>query len=119
MPDLAVALEPLDPVLFGDNRSGGLADQDPSPATLYGAIGARLAAALGARGQADWEKAAPVLGPFEPRLDRPSEGRAALLGYTLADPEGWRSRARTASPCPSCDRPRPRPWARYLRAWCP
>ena len=88
MPDLAVTLEPLDPLLFGDNRSGGLADQDPSPATFYGAIGGRLAAALGARGEADWEKAAPVLGPFEPRLDRPSEKRAALLGYTLADSEG-------------------------------
>jgi hypothetical protein len=91
---LAVRIEPLDPLLFGDNRSAragedhALADQDPSPATLYGAIGARIAGCLGARRRSDWEnRAARVLGPFAKDLADDSE-RAELRGYALADPDG-------------------------------
>jgi CRISPR type III-B/RAMP module-associated protein Cmr3 len=93
---LEVQLEPVDPLLFGDNRASRagephpVADQDPSPATLYGAIGARISHRLGARGQRDWAAARPVLGDFEPRLDRGSPERAQLCGYALTDADGRR-----------------------------
>ncbi len=94
--DLEVRLAPLDPLLFGDNRSAragvdhALADQDPSPATLYGAIGARIAQALGAGGKAGWGPAAPVLGGFRAGLGDEAPAGAELLGWTLADPAGKR-----------------------------
>jgi CRISPR type III-B/RAMP module-associated protein Cmr3 len=95
MTRLAVRIDPLDPLLFGDNRSAragddhALGDQDPTPATVYGAIGGRIAAALGARGQRDWSRQAEaVLGPFVAALDRETPDRAELLGYALHDAEG-------------------------------
>ena len=94
MIDLEVRIEPQEPLLFGDNRSARagldhtLRDQDPSPATLYGALGALLAGALGATGKATWHRAAGVLGPFRDRLDEaaPQISAAELLGWSLADP---------------------------------
>src|SRR5215213_5704121 len=94
MVTLQVSLEPVDPMLFGDNRSARagedhlLADQDPSPATLYGAIGARIAFQLGARGRGSWDKAEPVLGKFETDLGKGSTKRAELCGYAAADTQG-------------------------------
>ena len=92
---LAVRIEPLDPLLFGDNRSAragedhALADQDPSPATIYGAVGARIASCLGARAGGDWGPAVPVLGDFAEELGGvDGRRRAELLGYALADPGG-------------------------------
>ncbi len=106
---LRVRIEPVDPLLFGDNRSArtgeghAVGDQDPSPATLYGAVGARIANQLGAHGERHWQPAEPVLGPFEPDLGltRTDGNRAAeLLGYALCDATGraWF------------------PWPRHLRA---
>ncbi len=49
MPIYEVRIEPLEPLLFGDNRSARagfdhlLQDQDPSPLTIHGAIGQYLA----------------------------------------------------------------------------
>ena len=98
MIEMEVRIEPEEPLLFGDNRSARagldhtLRDQDPSPATIYGALGARLAASLGATGRATWHHAADVLGPFRERLDQPAPpGSAAeLLGWSLVDPLGGR-----------------------------
>jgi CRISPR type III-B/RAMP module-associated protein Cmr3 len=93
---LDVRIEPAEPILFGDNRSArtgeghAVTDQDPSPATIYGAIGGRIAHRLGARGERHWAPAASVLGPFSRELDRPaaSDSRAELLGYAPCDAEG-------------------------------
>jgi CRISPR type III-B/RAMP module-associated protein Cmr3 len=96
--NLEVRIEPEEPLLFGDNRSARagldhtLRDQDPSPATLYGALGALLAGSLGATGKATWDRAAGVLGPFRDRLDQaaPEGSTAELLGWSLADPQDGR-----------------------------
>lgn len=96
MVTLRVRIEPLEPMLFGDNRSArtgerhAVGDQDPSPATLFGAVGARIAHRLGAGGQRRWAPAEPVLGPFVPEIDRGGEEAetAELLGYTLCDAAG-------------------------------
>lgn len=93
---LNVRVEPAEPILFGDNRSArtgeghAVADQDPSPATIYGAIGGRIAQQLGARGERHWAPAAGVLGPFVRELDRPAgpDTRAELIGYAPCDAEG-------------------------------
>lgn len=97
MPRLAVRIEPIDPLLFGDNRSAragedhALADQDPTPATLYGAVGGRIAAALGAApSPARWAPAEPVLGPLVPTLKAAEPPRSQLLGYALCDAAGQR-----------------------------
>lgn len=90
---LDVRIEPVEPILFGDNRSArtgeghAVADQDPSPATIYGAIGGRIAHRLGARGERHWAPAAGVLGPFSRELDGAGK-RAELLGYAPCDAEG-------------------------------
>lgn len=88
-------IDPMDPLLFGDNRSAragedhALGDQDPSPATIYGAVGGRIAAALGVRRQKEWsEGAAAVLGPFVAELEAETPDRAELLGYALHNFEG-------------------------------
>jgi CRISPR type III-B/RAMP module-associated protein Cmr3 len=97
VPTYTVTLEAVDPLLFGDNRSARAgedhtrSDQDPLPATLYGALGARIAAVRGARGERDWAaKAEPVLGPFSPDPDaaKGSDGRAQLLGFAARDAQG-------------------------------
>jgi CRISPR-associated protein (Cas_Cmr3) len=99
---LRVRIEPIEPMLFGDNRSArtgeghAVGDQDPSPATLFGVIGARIAYQLGARGERHWQPAQEVLGPFVGDLETPaaSQDSAELLGYTLCDATGepWFSR---------------------------
>lgn len=96
MPMLKVQLDPIDPLLFGDSRSTragedhDLVDQDPSPATLYGAIGARIAACLKARGETAWSPAEPVLGPFVADLAAAAPRRSELLGVAVHDPGGAR-----------------------------
>ncbi len=56
MPVYEVRIEPLEPLLFGDNRSARAGidhlqrDQNPSPLTLHGAIGRFLAG----RSKDDW-----------------------------------------------------------------
>jgi hypothetical protein len=94
METLEIRIEPLDPLLFGDNRSAragedhGQVDQDPSPATFYGAIGARIASQLGAfEPGSDWSRAEPVLGAFTQALDSGHEDRSQLLGVAYRDPE--------------------------------
>ncbi len=90
-----VSLMPIEPILFSDNRSARagedhlIRDQDPSPHTIYGAIGANLAARLNAsvdRGQ--WAGAVPLLGDFEPEIEKGSPDRSELLGYYYADVAG-------------------------------
>jgi CRISPR-associated protein Cmr3 len=100
-PTLSVRIEPLEPVLFGDNRSAregerhSVREQDPSPLTVYGAIGARLARRLGARGQRDWTaEAEAALGPFRRDWERGSgdpdvePDGAELLGFVPCDSGG-------------------------------
>lgn len=80
MPTYEIRIEPIDPLLFGDNRSAraGLdhlqLDQDPSPLTLHGAIGRYLADRAG-----DWP--IELLGDKEPDILRPRSTVAELLGY--------------------------------------
>jgi len=92
---LAVAIEPLDPLLFGDNRSARAGedhlqlDQEPTPPTLFGAIGGRVLAALGSpRGGNGWRDSLPLLGTRLDGLDNGSDGAAALAGYCYATTEG-------------------------------
>jgi len=95
MKTLEIRIDPLDPLLFGDNRSAragedhGQLDQDPSPTTFYGAVGARIASELGALGRgSEWSRAEPVLGPFTQELDAGARDRSQLLGIAYRDPEG-------------------------------
>ncbi len=82
-----VRIEPLEPVLFGDNRSARAGfdhlqrDQDPSPLTLHGAIGQFLAGRSGT-----WP--AHLLGDRESDILKPESRVAELLGYSLRGPEG-------------------------------
>ncbi|MCB1036937.1 MAG: hypothetical protein KDD47_24130, partial [Acidobacteria bacterium] len=94
MPCLQVDLEPIDPLQFGDNRSARAGedhvrgDQDPSPITLYGAVGAHLARCLGAGSYKDWARAEGVLGEFCRDFENPPGTCAELLGYCAVDPGG-------------------------------
>jgi len=90
-----VNLMPIEPILFSDNRSARagedhlIRDQDPSPHTIYGAIGANLAARLNASvDRSQWAKALPVLGDFEPEIEKGSPERSELLGYYYSDAAG-------------------------------
>lgn len=88
---LAVRLEALDPILFGENRAAragedhALRDQDPSPLTVYGAVGARVAAAYGVSGPRDWPEVEPVLGPFRKQPGVYDAESFALAGYAWSD----------------------------------
>jgi CRISPR/Cas system CMR-associated protein Cmr3 (group 5 of RAMP superfamily) len=98
MPTYSVRIEPIDPLLFGDNRSARagedhrLTDQDPSPITFYGAIGGRVASVLGATGERSWSEsqASGILGAFsaDPDAAQGAERRAQLLGYCLKSASG-------------------------------
>ncbi|MFP3941779.1 MAG: type III-B CRISPR module-associated Cmr3 family protein [Acidobacteriota bacterium] len=94
MIDLKARLEALDPLLFGENRSAragedhDLADQDPSPFTLFGAVGSRIAAAFGASGPSDWPKVQSVLGRFRKELEPGDPDGFQLLGYAVAGADG-------------------------------
>jgi CRISPR type III-B/RAMP module-associated protein Cmr3 len=83
MPLYEVCIEPLEPLLFGDNRSAraGLdhlqRDQDPSPLTLHGAIGRYLAD----RSRENWP--AGLLGEEQEDVLNPRSPIAELLGYCV------------------------------------
>jgi len=90
----AVNLMPIEPILFSDNRSARegedhlIRDQDPSPHTIYGAIGASIARQRNvvAIERNEWNsKVADLLGTFEPEIAAGSESRAELLGYFYHD----------------------------------
>lgn len=87
-PVIGWRIEPLEPLLFGDNRPAraGLdhlqADQDPSPLTVYGAIGRLLA------GDDDSPWPESLLGPFQDDVLHPSAPVAELLGWCLEDAAG-------------------------------
>ena len=94
-PCLVVDVDPIDSLLLGDSRSTRAGqdherfDQSLSPHTLFGALGAHLARRLGVqRGERDWNRAASVLGAFEPDLAKGSEERSELAGYALRSPRG-------------------------------
>jgi CRISPR type III-B/RAMP module-associated protein Cmr3 len=81
MPVYQVRIEPLDPLLFGDNRSARAGfdhlqqDQDPSPLTVHGAIGRYLES----RSKA-WP--AELVGEKQPDILNPQGRRIAeLLGF--------------------------------------
>jgi CRISPR/Cas system CMR-associated protein Cmr3 (group 5 of RAMP superfamily) len=100
MPTYEIRIEPIDPLLFGDNRSARAGmdhlqlDQDPSPFTLYGAIGQYLAdryragGAGGAGGSGKWP--IELLGLQEPDVLEPLSpvSMAELLGYCSHDAGG-------------------------------
>jgi CRISPR type III-B/RAMP module-associated protein Cmr3 len=94
MPRFEIGIEPLEPLLFGDNRSARtgeshlLGDQDPSPVTLFGAVGTRILHALGARGRSDWSRVEAVLGPFLKDLEQSGRDSAQLVGFALRDAAG-------------------------------
>jgi CRISPR type III-B/RAMP module-associated protein Cmr3 len=92
---LKVIIKPIDPLQFGDNRSARagedhvIRDQDPSPLTIYGAIGARIANALGLTSKSrEWPKEIKsILGPFQDDILQPTNGEnfAELAGYCYID----------------------------------
>ncbi len=82
-----VAIEPLEPLLFGDNRSARPGfdhlqlDEDPSPLTLHGAIGRLIWDALGP------EPFPAALGDREEDILMPAGKPAELRGVATRDPE--------------------------------
>ena len=82
MPCYEFLIEPLDPLLFGDNRSAraGLdhlqRDQDPSPLTIHGALGRFLADR-----SESWP--AGLLGPEQDDVLNPQSSVAELFGYSV------------------------------------
>ena len=80
MPTYEIRIEPLDPLLFGDNRSAraGLdhlqQDQDPSPLTVHGAIGRYLASR-----SKNWP--AELLGDEQKDILNPKDKVAELRGF--------------------------------------
>lgn len=87
-----IEIEPMDPLLFGDNRSARAGidhlqlDQDPSPITLHGAIGQLLVARFGD----PWPDA--ILGPRQQDILQPQAGDkiARLLGICYRNAAGER-----------------------------
>ena len=92
---LSVKIEPLEPMLFRDNRAARVGDDHvivahgPSPYTVFGAVGAKIASERGvAPDYSDWEKVQDLLGPFHADpLDGAGEA-AELLGYAFYDKQG-------------------------------
>ena len=87
-----VNLMPIEPLLFTDNRSARagedhlIRDQDPSPHTIYGAIGACIAGMYGVEiDEKEWKKVANILGDFQRDIKVGSENRSELLGYYYSD----------------------------------
>ncbi|MBN2054782.1 hypothetical protein JW905_07660 [bacterium] len=84
-----VTIEPVDPLLFGDNRlarAGADAfqeDQDPSPLTIFGAIGGHLL-----DGKMPVDRNHPQLGRIRKDIFDGEGETAELLGYALRDEYG-------------------------------
>lgn len=95
MPVYEIRIEPIDPVLFGDNRSARagfdhlLRDQDPSPLTLHGAIGRYLQR----RNGGNWP--GELLGEWQSDVLDPRQRIAELRGFCLHGLGGGRF-----FPCP-------------------
>ena len=92
---LSVKIEPVDPVLFKDNRCARaeedhvIASHGPSPFTVFGAVGARIARKCGvAPDYTDWEKAEGVLGLFNDGSIGDNAKSAQLLGFAYCDGNG-------------------------------
>ena len=93
MPDYCFSIDPVDPLLFGDNRSARAGsdhlqlDQDPSPLTIHGALGRFIETGNAGKG---WPT--DTLGPrVEDILSVGHSGQLAeLLGYTFRDDKGQR-----------------------------
>ncbi|MCB0291635.1 MAG: hypothetical protein KDH97_15370, partial [Calditrichaeota bacterium] len=91
-----VNLMPIEPILFTDNRSARagedhlIQDQDPSPHTIYGAIGACVAGMYGVEvDEKQWEPvASKYLGKFAGNIRDGDPARSELLGYHYQDPDG-------------------------------
>ena len=93
----SVNLMPIEPILFGDNRSARagddhlIRDQDPSPHTIFGAIGASIINMFGAKNtKPQWNAVKDFLGEFEPDISSGSENRSELLGYHFLNTNGDR-----------------------------
>jgi len=89
-----VNLMPIEPILFSDNRSARagedhlIRDQDPSPHTIYSAIGACIAGMCGVAeiDRARWSVAArDRLGEFASDIKIGAANRSELLGYHFWD----------------------------------
>ncbi|MBI2841711.1 MAG: hypothetical protein HYX75_25635 [Acidobacteria bacterium] len=85
-----VEIDPIDPLLFGDNRPARagvdhlIRDKEPSPILIHGAIGTCIFESNGSK----WTE--EVLGPrLDDILTAPAGKQfAELLGYCYADPRG-------------------------------
>ncbi len=87
MTSYQVTLLPLDPVLFGDNRSaaaGLIGDQDPSMLTFYGAVGTALIQHNGGAFPTSW------LGKLQTDVLSPNSDIAEIQALCLVDPSGKR-----------------------------
>lgn len=96
-PIYTVRLTPIEPILFRDYRTAragqdhDLKAHEPSPHTIFGAIGANIALRYGVPiddNEKTWKPVEPVLGKFWNRVDHGSRQRAELLGYAYCDIEG-------------------------------
>ncbi|MBW1698631.1 MAG: hypothetical protein JRH18_11585 [Deltaproteobacteria bacterium] len=95
-PIYEIRLTPIEPILFRDHRTAragqdhDLKAQEPSPHTIFGAIGANIAAQYGVPIDEDeytWMPLSSVLGGFCNVIDQGSKKRAELLGYMYCDIE--------------------------------
>lgn len=109
MPVYEIRIEPLEPLLFGDNRSARAGfdhlqrDQDPSPLTIHGAIGRYLEACAGG-----WPR--ELLGELQKDVLNPDQRIAELLGFSVHGagenlyfprPLHLRCTLRDGKPCPA------------------
>ena len=87
-----VNLMPIEPILFADNRSARagedhlIRDHDPSPHTIYSAIGAYIVDLFGAEiDQNRWDAVRSYLGDFVTDIANGEASRSELMGYFYSD----------------------------------
>ncbi len=92
-----VNLMPIEPILFADNRSARagedhlIRDHDPSPHTIYSAIGAYIVDLFGAEIDPNrWDDVRPYLGDFVADIANGDPNRSELKGYFYSDGRGRR-----------------------------
>lgn len=85
-------IEPIEPMLYGDNRPSRagedhlLASQPPSPYTIFGAIGSHIARNMGIEADyGNWNLVKEILGEFIQTDTCESLESFQLLGFALSD----------------------------------
>lgn len=91
-----IHIEPIEPMLFGDNRlsRGGddhlIEAMDPSPYTVFGAVGAHIARNMNVEGNySNWAEVQKILGEFIDGDVYNGNDVFQLLGFTYMDQSGY------------------------------